>query len=159
MVVEDHEMNIRLEMFFVQFDSLVDSMSPLLLFLFFFFCHILQQWYFRYLRITGQNTKQNKPIRIPRILVSMSRMKQNWWNYKIQFLWLIHTVSGKAATWTIMEGVPEQYCTFFSFSDAPFLLFHSFLLMLVLHLTDKKLNSCDGQRTVLPYNHSHTECQ
>lgn len=37
MVVEDHEMNIRLEMFFVQFDSLVDSMSPLLLFLFYFF--------------------------------------------------------------------------------------------------------------------------
>lgn len=84
-------------------------------------------------------------------------MKQNWWsNYKIPFLWLIHIVSGKASTLTIMEGGPEQYCTFFPlFLDALFLLFHSFLLMLVLHLTVKETSflwwskDCSGLLTVV----------
>lgn len=95
----------------------LDSMSPVLLFNFFpLFCHILQQWYFLYLRITGQNTKQNKPIRIPLQLGSLewNRTKPGKRLQNGIFVVDVHTVLGKAATWTIMEGGMEQFCTFFS---------------------------------------------
>lgn len=57
MVIEEHEMSIRLEMFFVQFDSFcLDSMSPfppfvfrsIFFFFLLFFRHILHQWVFPY---------------------------------------------------------------------------------------------------------------
>lgn len=44
----------------------LDSMSPFLIYflsiLLSFFSHILYQWYFPYLRITGQNKNINRPI-------------------------------------------------------------------------------------------------
>lgn len=81
MVIEEHEMSIRLEMFFVQFDSLlrqhVSFPHFFLSYLLSFFSHILHQWYFLYLRITGQNKTQTNPSPIPLQLGSLERRRYN----------------------------------------------------------------------------------
>lgn len=136
----------------------LDSMSPLLLFNFFFFFFALlshsatvvfpipQDYWTKY--------KQNKPhqdtsaVREPR-----TEQNKNWGsNYKMPFLWLIHTVLGEASTSTIMEGGLEQYCTFFFpfFFRGP--LFTVLLISLNVGATPdwhRKHHSCDGQRTAL----------
>lgn len=120
----------------------LDSMSPVLLFNFFFFfllfCHILQQWYFLYLRITGQNTKQNKPIRIPLQLGSLE-----WNRTKLAEQNTIFAVGSRCFRQGFhldYNGGGNNIAPFFSlyfFSQRPhFYSSISFVLMLVLHLRD-----------------------
>lgn len=78
----------------------LDSMSPFSLFfnlLLSLFSHIVRQWYFLYLRITGQKKSQTNPSPIPLQLAGSGgkRIKWGWGersNDKLESLWRVPTV-------------------------------------------------------------------
>lgn len=125
----------------------LDSMypSPCLFYYYFFFHsllfgHILHQWYFLYLRITGQNKYTSKSIMIPLHLGSLKQRMDTvgvgrgmGWGDKLAFFffffsWMIPTVivvkllarwdaeqeTVKASTWTVLGGGGvQQHCNVF----------------------------------------------
>lgn len=120
MVTEDHEMNIRLEMFFVQFDNLLRqhvSPSAFFLALLSHFATVVfpipQDYWTKYK--TKQTHQDTSAVREPRL----EQNKTGGATTKMPFLQLILTVLGKASTWTSMEGGLGQYCTVFCFCFLP----------------------------------------
>lgn len=145
----------------------LDSMSPVLLFFFFFFsplfCHILQQWYFLYLRITGQNTKQNKPIRIPLQLGSLEWNRTKLGEQLQNAIFVVDSHCFRQGFYLDYNGggngtILHLFYPFF-FSRGP--IFTISLVSLNVGATPERHNNsilvmAKGQ--FLLYNHSHTEC-
>lgn len=168
----------------------LDSMSPFPLFLSYllsFFSHILHQWYFLYLRITGQNKTQTNPSPIPLQLGSLERRRYNTVGVEEEkqqhiniFVDDSHCFSGEttcSVRWetgnmqgfhldlTYSGGGAWQHFSGGVYSVDSSSMFISVHVgatsdLLCAREGKNKQHSYDGQSTVLAlYNHDHSECQ